>query len=552
MRGVVAAPEGLAGPEWVELFDPQPDAELTKALTAWREEMAKADDGLHASPAPAERLASLRAELKRRGPRRLRRAARRRAPGRIRAAPLAAAGLADRLHRLGRPGDRAGRQGGDLRRRPLHAAGARAGRHRRLRAAPDPGGIAGRPGSPRTCRRAASSASIPGCRRSTATTASRAPRSAPAAASCRSTPTRSTRCGRDRPAPPLAPVLPQPVEFAGETSEQARRASPTSSPPRAPTWRCSPRPIRSPGCSTSAAATCRARRSPLGFALLHADGHVDLFMDRRKVPAAPLAWLGNAVTLAPPDELGAGARHAGQGRQARAGRDRDRAGLGGDAPAGGRRHDRARRRSGGAAQGLQERRSRSRAPRRPSPRRRGGDAASSPGWRRESQSGKLREIEVVRPAGGASARRPAQLRDLSLRHHLRRRPQRRHRPLPRHAGDQAHARARRALSRRFRRPVPRRHHRHHPHRGDRHADAGDAATASPACSRATSRSPRARFPAGTTGSQLDALARTRAVAGRARLRPRHRPRRRLLSRRCTRGRSASPRSANTRRRCSPA
>ena len=37
MRGVVAAPEGLAGPEWVELFDPQPDAELTNALTAWRE-----------------------------------------------------------------------------------------------------------------------------------------------------------------------------------------------------------------------------------------------------------------------------------------------------------------------------------------------------------------------------------------------------------------------------------------------------------------------------------------------------------------------------------
>ena len=50
MRGVAAAPEGLAGPEWVELFDPQPDAELTKALTAWRAEMAKADDGLDASP----------------------------------------------------------------------------------------------------------------------------------------------------------------------------------------------------------------------------------------------------------------------------------------------------------------------------------------------------------------------------------------------------------------------------------------------------------------------------------------------------------------------
>src|SRR3954447_7081057 len=67
MRGIVAAPEGLAGPEWVELFDPQADAALIRALTAWRAEMAKADDGLHASPAPAGRLADLRAELTRRG-----------------------------------------------------------------------------------------------------------------------------------------------------------------------------------------------------------------------------------------------------------------------------------------------------------------------------------------------------------------------------------------------------------------------------------------------------------------------------------------------------
>src|ERR1700753_1530669 len=67
MRGVVAAPEGLAGPEWVELVDPQPDAHLTKALTAWHTEMSKPHDGLHAAPAPAERPADLRAELKRRG-----------------------------------------------------------------------------------------------------------------------------------------------------------------------------------------------------------------------------------------------------------------------------------------------------------------------------------------------------------------------------------------------------------------------------------------------------------------------------------------------------
>src|SRR5204862_6522813 len=66
MRGVAAAPEGLAGPEWVELFDPQPDVELTRALTAWRAEMAKADDGLEAQPAPSERLAAPREEVKRR------------------------------------------------------------------------------------------------------------------------------------------------------------------------------------------------------------------------------------------------------------------------------------------------------------------------------------------------------------------------------------------------------------------------------------------------------------------------------------------------------
>src|SRR4249920_3053490 len=67
MRGVAAAPESLAGPEWVELFDPQPDAQLTKALTAWRAELATADDGLADSPAPPRRLADLRAELKQRG-----------------------------------------------------------------------------------------------------------------------------------------------------------------------------------------------------------------------------------------------------------------------------------------------------------------------------------------------------------------------------------------------------------------------------------------------------------------------------------------------------
>ena len=66
MRGVAAAPEGLAGPEWVELVEPGADAELTRALTKWRAELVEAGDGLDASPAPANRLGDLRVELKRR------------------------------------------------------------------------------------------------------------------------------------------------------------------------------------------------------------------------------------------------------------------------------------------------------------------------------------------------------------------------------------------------------------------------------------------------------------------------------------------------------
>ncbi|MBS0541950.1 MAG: aminopeptidase P family N-terminal domain-containing protein, partial [Proteobacteria bacterium] len=67
MRGVAAAPEGLAGPEWIELIAPEASPDLTKALTAWRTQLTQADDGLEDSPAPASRLAALRAELKQRG-----------------------------------------------------------------------------------------------------------------------------------------------------------------------------------------------------------------------------------------------------------------------------------------------------------------------------------------------------------------------------------------------------------------------------------------------------------------------------------------------------
>ena len=121
MRGVAAAPEGLGGPEWVELVEPDADNELTRR---WRPG-GRSSPGRRWSRRRARAgLAPGRPARRAQAPwhRRLRRAACRRASGRVRAAPLAAAGLAHRLQRLGGPRHRAGRPRGDLRRRPLHPA----------------------------------------------------------------------------------------------------------------------------------------------------------------------------------------------------------------------------------------------------------------------------------------------------------------------------------------------------------------------------------------------------------------------------------------------
>ena len=137
IAGVVAAPVGVDGAAWMTLVTPNPGDTLRAALGA-RVDAARAalaDDAAD-GPAPAGRLADLRAELARReltgfvvpradpapqrGP-----AARRRAPG-----------LADRLFGFGRRRRRARREGGDLHRRPLHLAGPLAGRRRGLRVPP--------------------------------------------------------------------------------------------------------------------------------------------------------------------------------------------------------------------------------------------------------------------------------------------------------------------------------------------------------------------------------------------------------------------------------
>ena len=113
----------------------------------------------------------------------------------------------------------------------------------------------------------------------------------------------------------------------------------------------------------------------------------------------------------------------------------------------------------------------------------------------EAPKGGVDELGAAAQAAGLppGGRRPARSQ---LRHHFGRRPQRRDRPLPGQRGDQPADRDGLDLSGRFGRPISGRHHRRHPHGRDRHADGRDDATASPASSRAISRSPAPAFPKG--------------------------------------------------------
>ena len=108
----------------------------------------------------------------------------------------------------------------------------------------------------------------------------------------------------DRPAPPLAPVVAQPMEFAGESAESKRR--------------------RIAAAVVEAGADAAVLTSvdsiawllnirggdvphtplPLSFAVLHRDASVDLFIDARKLTPGLDAYLGAAVRIA--DQAGFG------------------------------------------------------------------------------------------------------------------------------------------------------------------------------------------------------------------------------------------------------
>ena len=309
----------------------------------------------------------------------------------------------------------------------------------------------------------------------------------------------------DRPPAPLAPVLPHPDEFAGESSAAKRTRI-------AGTVKAKGADVALITAPDSIAWLLNVRggdvpRTPfaLGFALLHGDGHVDLFMDRRKVPDRTLAWLGNAVTLAPPDELGAALDMLGKVGKRVLIETRDRAGVGRDPTAGGRRGAGPRRRSGGAAQGVQEHGRARGHPRAPIAATAPRSAAS---WAGSPRIARAANCARSRPPTGCRrcASETGKLARPELRHHFRRRPERRHRALPRLRGEPAHARAGQLYL---------------VDSGGQYRDGTTDITRTVAIGTPSAEMrdrftrvlkghialAMARFPAGTTGSQLDALAR---------------------------------------------
>ncbi len=102
----------------------------------------------------------------------------------------------------------------------------------------------------------------------------------------------------DRPAPPEGPAVPHALEYAGQSSAAKREALAATlsaqkqdaaviSDPASLAWLLN---IRGSDVESTPMA--------LGFGLLHADAHVDLFMDGGKLPGETRAWLGNQVSLA--------------------------------------------------------------------------------------------------------------------------------------------------------------------------------------------------------------------------------------------------------------
>lgn len=108
----------------------------------------------------------------------------------------------------------------------------------------------------------------------------------------------------DRPPPPIAPAVPHALEYAGRSADEKR-----AEVGKALTEAKQDAAVLSDPASIAWLLNIRGGDVPftpfaLGFALVHADGGTELFMDPAKLPEPTRAWLGNSVSVAGREALG--------------------------------------------------------------------------------------------------------------------------------------------------------------------------------------------------------------------------------------------------------
>jgi len=108
----------------------------------------------------------------------------------------------------------------------------------------------------------------------------------------------------DRPPPPAVPAWPHPLRFAGRSADEKRTQI-----AKALTDAKQDAVVLTEPSSIAWLLNIRGGDVPftpfaLGFAIAHADGGVELFMEPAKLPEATRAWLGNTVSIAGREVLG--------------------------------------------------------------------------------------------------------------------------------------------------------------------------------------------------------------------------------------------------------
>lgn len=109
--------------------------------------------------------------------------------------------------------------------------------------------------------------------------------------------------GASRPPMPAAPVVPHPLAYAGEASSLKRRRLGEELGAQALAGALITAPASIAWLFNIRGGDVARTPLPLGAALLRADGAAELFLAPQKVSPTLLAWLGNEVAVRPEDDL---------------------------------------------------------------------------------------------------------------------------------------------------------------------------------------------------------------------------------------------------------